>query len=168
MSRRLRRQVRMSFGLEPDLGSTELAEVNRHKAARLVRPVGEARSSRRRTRAKSPRASIRCGSRSSDAASERSDNGACLWTVEVEHVLETPSHSPPKAAELFHAIEKDDAIIDRTRRCVRIDGAFSHSSKRPQIGTETATENHLPGFLAWPIASDGAPATIHISPLDSR
>ena len=73
-SRRLRRPVQRTFAPKRDL--------NRPNATRLVRPPFD------------PRA----GTSLRQLPSGRSDKWACLRTVEVEHVLETPQQRPPQAA----------------------------------------------------------------------
>src|SRR5208282_2077163 len=75
----------------------------------------------------------------------RSNKWACLRAVEVEHVLETPSHLSPEAAPLF-AICRRPARNEAGQPMVReIGSAFLYSSQRIRPARTTPTIKTL-GF----------------------
>jgi hypothetical protein len=70
----------------------------------------------------------------------RSDKVACLWTVEVEHVLETLQQLPPKEATPFFALQKEfrpfsgqpNALEASAHSRIRVSARVRHENlKRP-------------------------------------
>jgi hypothetical protein len=76
-------------------------------------------------------------------AQGRSSKRASLWTVEVEHVLETHQHLPRNAATPFPRSEMARSIFNRPRNRVRSGNPYPHSSPGMFIGTKQVPDKNL-------------------------
>jgi hypothetical protein len=78
----------------------------------------------------------------SATSQRRSNKRACLWTVEVEPVLETPLNWPRNVAAHSSRLQKVVATVNRPASGARSASALTDSSRRLPIGPENVTDRN--------------------------
>ena len=74
------------------------------------------------------------------SSKRRSDKAGRIGTVEVEHVLETPSHLTPEASAHSLQLQKGRSNVIGPAKCVRVGSSLPYTSQGIRAARKTSTK----------------------------